>query len=285
MRRTPWPCEAPGSAMWARLLRLALVLAMPMALAACAAAPPGALNPATVAQTGAAPPAPGAAGGREAPAARASSTPMPGGATPALPMPAAAPAFDVAAALKGVADLLQDGNTTAALALVQQVLHVEPRNAVAQSYARQIETDPVQLLGREHYSHTVKPGESLWSIARERLREPTLFFALARYNNLRVPRLLSAGQVIRIPGKPPPPPPPPEPPPEPQLAPAQKQARIAATLREARGLVARQDLCAAVVRFERVLALEPTHAAARNERLRALELVERLRAKGSQIEC
>jgi len=59
-------------------------------------------------------------------------------------------------------------------------------------------------------------------LAQRFLGDPYSFYALARYNDIKVPRQLAAGQVLRIPGKAPPvgartvePPPPPAPAPVP----------------------------------------------------------------------
>lgn len=222
-------------------------------------------------------------------------------------------------ALRAAADLLQDGDAAAALELAQRVLAVEPRNAQALSYVRQIETEPVTLLGRESHAYVVRPGDSLSSIARDRLRDPYLFYALARYNHIKVPKQLAAGQTIRVPGRapvaaapapaspptapaeatpapaaapapapvpvpapaasPPPPPAPAPPPPEPL------SVRINALMREGRGHMARQDLCNAVRSFDKVLALDPNHGPARSERQRALDLADRLRKQGSKLDC
>jgi LysM repeat protein len=220
---------------------------------------------------------------------------------------------DVPAAVRQAQGLLQDGEVDAAEALCRRILATDPAQPQAQSLLRQIETDPVQLLGRESHAHVVRPGESLSSIARDRLRDANLFFALARYNGIKVPRQLAAGQTIRVPGRAPavaapapaapapapaparapaaaapepapapapalPPPPPPPPPPAPAVD-------TAALLRRARTEVARQNLCAGVRTYDEFLALEPNHAAARAERQRAADLLERLRRQGSKLEC
>jgi hypothetical protein len=103
-----------------------------------------------------------------------------------------------------------------------------PANRLAQSLLKQIQTDPQTLLGREHFNYRVEPGESLSRIAGRFLKDVHLFYALARYNDIKVPRQLQGGQMIKVPGKQPrrrprrlrPPPacsrrPPPVPPPAP----------------------------------------------------------------------
>lgn len=214
------------------------------------------------------------------------------------------------AAIRQLQGLLEEGDAVAGEALARRILATEPGHPMATSLLRQIETDPVQLLGRESHTHVVRAGESLSSIARDRLRDANLFYALARYNGIKVPRQLAAGQSIRVPGRapaaapaanapspapaaPPPSPTPapvpapePPPPPPPAAAPAvDDKARLPALLRQARTLVARQDLCGGVRLYDQVLAIDANHAAARAERQRALDLIERLRRQGSKLDC
>jgi hypothetical protein len=70
---------------------------------------------------------------------------------------------------------------------------------------RQLTVDPYVLMGRESFSYTVRAGESLSRIAGHFLGDIYLFYGLARYNDIRVPRQVAGGQVIRVPGKAPPP--------------------------------------------------------------------------------
>jgi len=99
------------------------------------------------------------------------------------------------------AELLQAGNEDAARQELQQALAADPQNARAQSLMRQITADPVATLGRESFSHVVKPGESLSLLAGRYLNDIHAFYILARYNDIKVPRQLAAGQTLRIPGK------------------------------------------------------------------------------------
>jgi tetratricopeptide (TPR) repeat protein len=70
---------------------------------------------------------------------------------------------------------------------------------------RQITADPVALLGRESFPYTVRANETLSRIAGRFLGDIYSFYILARYNDIKIPRQVSGGQVIRIPGKAPPP--------------------------------------------------------------------------------
>jgi hypothetical protein len=209
-------------------------------------------------------------------------------------------------ALRTVANSLQDGDTDAAVALLRRILATESQQPLALSYLRQIESDPQALYSRESYAYTVRAGESLSTIARDRMKDTNQFYGLARYNGIKVPKQLSAGQVIRIPGKAPPatssPPPPPAPaqtpapphapavaapPPPPSPADIERQTanRIAALTKQARTAFARQDLCTAVRRWDEVLALDANHAVAKAERQKCLELMDRLREQGGRVTC
>lgn len=103
------------------------------------------------------------------------------------------------------ADLLETGNEEQAKAELQRVLAGDPNNKLAQNLLRQITADPVAVLGRESFAYTVRPSETLSRIAGRFLGDIYAFYILARYNDIKIPRQVSGGQVIRIPGKAPPP--------------------------------------------------------------------------------
>ena len=103
------------------------------------------------------------------------------------------------------ADLLETGNEEQAKAELQRVLAGDPNNKLAQNLLRQITADPVATLGRESFAYTVRATDTLSRIAGRFLGDIYSFYILARYNDIKVPRQLSDGQVIRIPGKAPPP--------------------------------------------------------------------------------
>lgn len=102
-------------------------------------------------------------------------------------------------------DELEDGHEDEARALLRKAIALDPNNKLALSLMRQLTADPWLMLGRESFSYTVKPGESLSRIAGHHLGDIYLFYILARYNDIKVPRLVAGGQVIRVPGKAPPP--------------------------------------------------------------------------------
>jgi tetratricopeptide (TPR) repeat protein len=206
---------------------------------------------------------------------------------------------------------LEQGQEEQAEVLLRQVLQQEPNHRQAQQLLRQIKEDPNSLLGRESFVYRVQAGETLSRIAQRFLNDTLLFYALARYNGIKVPRQLAGGQLIRVPGKqatpapggpapavaaPAPTPAPavaatpvpaasvPAPvaaPPDPAAA-ANRAARekadaIARYSREARGAFAKQDLEAAIRAWDKVLALDPNYRTALLERQKALDLSERLK--------
>lgn len=126
----------------------------------------------------------------------------------ATPAPPALPPLTPPQAQKmaiGAADLLEAGNEEQAKADLQRVLASEPGNKLAQNLLRQITADPVAVLGRESFPYTVRSSDTLSRIAGRFLGDIYSFYILARYNDIKIPRQVAGGQVIRIPGKAPPP--------------------------------------------------------------------------------
>jgi len=220
---------------------------------------------------------------------------------------------DAQRALSNALDQLQAGQEDAAEAELRRLLQSDPNNRLAQSLMRQIKEDPQVLLGRESFAYRVQSGESLSRIAQRFLGDVHLFYALARYNNIKVPKTLAGGQNIRVPGKAPPPgsaPPAANPPPAPVPAPAppaptpvpapppapakvepapetpeaaqarakrETQAKVARLTREARAAYAKQDLDGALRNWDAVLEIEPENRNALLERQKVLDLKEKLR--------
>jgi len=108
---------------------------------------------------------------------------------------------EVPGAVTRAIEMLEAGEVQPAEELLDAVLRADPAHRRAQSLLRQIREDPRSLLGSESFAHRVLPGESLSLIAQRFLKDPLLFYALARYNDIAVPRQLAGGQVIRVPGK------------------------------------------------------------------------------------
>lgn len=96
--------------------------------------------------------------------------------------------------------LLDAGMVDEAEVEIATLLDQNPKNSVALKLRNQIETDPVELLGADHKTYTVKPGETLGTLAKSHLGDPLLFYALSRYNGMEAPNKLMAGQVLKMPG-------------------------------------------------------------------------------------
>lgn len=208
------------------------------------------------------------------------------------PEPAASAGGSVAAptlppaSINRAVELLDNGEADAARIELQRVLRADPRNQLADKLLHHLKIDPQVVLGRESYAYTVKPNETLSRIAQRVLGDPYDFYLLARYNNIRVPRMVSGGQVIRLPGKPPAPPPPapvrataPPPAVEPVQEPDDPpplsrvdRLRVNAAVRRGYERLKQQDLRGSLQEWDLVLQLDPKHREARRERARVLRL-------------
>jgi len=102
-------------------------------------------------------------------------------------------------------DMLEAGQEDQARAEIQRALGVDNANKLANSLMRQITADPVQMLGKESWTYTVRPNDTLSRIAGRFMGDIYAFYILARYNDIKVPSRVAGGQVLRIPGKAPPP--------------------------------------------------------------------------------
>ena len=206
--------------------------------------------------------------------------------------------------------MLELGKEDEASAELQRALILEPGHRLALNLLRQISADPVSVLGRESYMYRVQPGETLSRIAQRFMGDVHLFYILARYNDIKVPKLLSGGQLVRIPGKAPPAAPVASAPPaaapaapapaaqrasspsdaaraereqaeraereQAERAERERKQAVANATRAARQAFARQDLSNAIAQWDRVLELEPGNATAKLERQRAVELKDKL---------
>lgn len=208
-------------------------------------------------------------------------------------------------AIAAAIDMLQAGQEEQALAELGRVLAGDANNRQAQGLVKQIKDDPVATLGRESFAYRVQSGETLSRIAQRFLNDLQLFYILARYNNIKVPKSLAEGQTIRIPGKAPPatapaaataaPMPAPLPLPAPAAAapapvaspttpepaattPAQQRTEsIARHTRDARSAFARQDLDGAIRSWDEVLKLDPGNRTAFLEKEKVMGLRDKLR--------
>lgn len=220
-----------------------------------------------------------------------------------LPAPGSAAARAAAQQhLKLAAEQLNEGNEERAREEIARVLEVDPTNRTALCYQRGVSADPIAALGRESSAYTVRAGDTLGSLAARSLGDACDFYLLARYNQMRAPRQLQAGQVIRLPGKlalqdpRPAPVSPPAPSPEAPRTPsseapvnpaftsgasslrsAEQRAAVDSYTREAQAAMRRQDLAGAIRAWDKVLELSPGNELARAKREEAIELQRRLR--------
>jgi len=156
--------------------------------------------------------------GSKTPKPEATPTPAPSGnlaplsstsgqALPQLPAQPPTPAAQQQAqkSAQGVIDLLEVGNEEQARRELQNALSLDPNNKLALNLTKQMTEDPVATLGKESFPYVVRSGDTLSRIAGRFLGDIYSFHILARYNNIKVPRQVGAGQTLRIPGKAPPP--------------------------------------------------------------------------------
>jgi hypothetical protein len=181
-------------------------------------------------------------------------------------------------------NLLETGHEDQARVELQNALALDPANKLALNLTRQLTVDPVATLGRESFAYTVRPSDTLSQIAGRFMGDIYAFYILARYNDIKVPRQVAGGQVIRIPGKAPPPgtldreprrppveasapapaapPPPPAPPPAPEPTAGMLALRSAETAERA------GDLERAAAEYKRAASLDQPAAAGKAEDLR-----------------
>jgi tetratricopeptide (TPR) repeat protein len=142
---------------------------------------------------------------KPAPSPDESTVATPPAAQPAPPVPAAPPTAaqqqQAQKVAQGVIELLEVGNEVQARNELQNALALDPNNKLALNLMRQMNEDPVAALGRESFPYVVRSGDTLSRIAGTYLGDIYAFHILARYNNIKVPRQVHAGQTIRVPGK------------------------------------------------------------------------------------
>jgi tetratricopeptide (TPR) repeat protein len=183
----------------ARVARAAFAAAVGLLVVACAT-PEGGQAPATTARPGTAPAAPAPTTTPPSTAAPAVATPAP---APELP-PSEARPLAAKLALQAV-DQLQVGDEAAARTTLNEALRHDPANDLAKKLLDQINADAQRELGAPVWRYTVQPGDSLSRIAQTYMGDRFRFWILAKYNDITNPSRLSAGQVVKVPGRQPPP--------------------------------------------------------------------------------
>lgn len=109
--------------------------------------------------------------------------------------------------LRKAIGLLELGEAAQAKVELEAYLVEEPKGRLANKLLAQIDSEPQNYFqkayGSESFLYTMKPGDSLSTVAKRFLGDAMQFHVLARYNGIQNPRELKAGKVIRVPGKPP----------------------------------------------------------------------------------
>ena len=167
-----------------RTLTMSVALAL---LAACASKPPPPPEP---------PPAP-----------VVESKPEPKGPPPGSP----AAKQQAQQLVRSASEALNEGDEDRARNDLQLARELDPDNRTVACLQKGLTADPQTTLGRDSTAYVVRQGETMGRIAQRALGDVCEFYLLSRYNALRVPKQLAAGQTIRIPGKTPLAPPTPEP--------------------------------------------------------------------------
>lgn len=203
--------------------------------------------------------------------------------------------------LKQAAESLNEGRDDLAREEIDQALALDQGNKLGTCLMRGLTADPQEALGRDSTSYTVRPGETLGSIAQRALGEGCEFYLLARYNQIRVPRQLFAGQILKIPGKKTALPAPGKSGADASaveaaktptatesgapttftsaraaLAAAETRSRIERHQRAAIAAFRKQDLATSIKEWDKLLELDPTNDLARARRQEAIELQRRL---------
>lgn len=103
--------------------------------------------------------------------------------------------------------LLEQGDEGSARKKLKAVLKRDPMNSTARLLKDSIDSDPRELLGPGSYAYKVRPGDTLSGLSQRLLGNQLKWYQLGRYNGLKAPFVIMAGQTLRIPGQPPAPPP------------------------------------------------------------------------------
>ena len=134
--------------------------------------------------------------------------PVPEAAPAPVPAPAPAPELTPAQAKSqaqrlalDAVDQLQNGDESAARVTLDKAVALDPTNDLARKLQEQIKADAQKELGPVFFRYTVQRDDSLSKLAQQYLGDRFRFYILAKYNDMANPNKLSAGQVIKIPGR------------------------------------------------------------------------------------
>jgi tetratricopeptide (TPR) repeat protein len=177
-------------------------------------------------------------------------------------------------------DSLQNGDETNARATLEKAVTLDPSNELARKLLDQIKADAQAELGSTFFRYTVQRDDSLSKLAQTYLGDRFRFYILAKYNEISNPSRLSAGQVLKIPGKGPiappvlarPAPAPGKPPetveaaPKPVPEPEAPAAKDTALLQKGNALQKSGDLAGAYATYNEAVRADPANRDAIKQR-------------------
>jgi LysM repeat protein len=98
-------------------------------------------------------------------------------------------------------DMLQNGDEANARTTLERATTLDPANDLAKKLLDQVKADAQAELGPTFFRYTVQRDDTLSKIAQAYLGDRFRFYILAKYNDIANPSKLSAGQVIKVPGR------------------------------------------------------------------------------------
>jgi tetratricopeptide (TPR) repeat protein len=123
-----------------------------------------------------------------------------GGMTAAAPT--ATPGLSARERFQMAVNLLQRGNAAQADVELKAYLMEVPNSAQAKALLAQIETPIGMLYPADNFPIVLEPNQTLSTLAGLYLGDVLQFYALARYNMIENPSVVSVGQTIKIPATP-----------------------------------------------------------------------------------
>jgi LysM repeat protein len=116
-----------------------------------------------------------------------------------LPAPNMGAKRDLGTYIRHGSQLLAKGNQEAARLELERGLYYYPKHDILTTLFKQIDADPKALFGDQFTSYTIQPGDTLSTIAQDKLGNSLLFYGLAKYNGIDKPQAINVGQLIKIP--------------------------------------------------------------------------------------
>ena len=99
-----------------------------------------------------------------------------------------------------IQSMLMQGNVKGGEKQLKTLLKIYPMDARLMLLRQSITGNPTEQLGPVSYSYTVRPADTVETLAERLLGNPLKAYQLARYNGMETPAVLTPGQVMQIPG-------------------------------------------------------------------------------------